>query len=127
MSNNRKGCIFCSGFGLSKEHIFSRWTYALVPAAPNSTHSRGHAVSSRTNRHLFDKVDVEDYQGNLNTIRFRVVCKTCNNGWMSRLDNAVKPILTPLILRTRAVRRPCPAPHHRVGIHEGHGRGTLTA
>ena len=93
-----KGLHFCSGFGLSKEHIFSRWTYALVPAAPNSTHSRGRAVSSRTNRHLFDKVDVEDYQGNLNTIRFRVVCKTCNNGWMSRLDNAVKPILTPLIL-----------------------------
>jgi hypothetical protein len=28
---------------------------------------------------------------------FRVVCGTCNNGWMSRLETAASPLLTPLI------------------------------
>lgn len=34
------------------------------------------------------------HQANL---RIRCVCKTCNNGWMSRLENHVKPIVLGLI------------------------------
>jgi hypothetical protein len=98
MSKNRKRCIFCTGFGLSKEHIWSRWTYALVPNKPSDTHARGHFVSSPGDPRSYEKRDIKNYQGNVNTIRLRVVCKTCNNGWMSRLDKAVKPILSPLIL-----------------------------
>ncbi|MER3424998.1 MAG: hypothetical protein C4293_18980 [Nitrospiraceae bacterium] len=26
------------------------------------------------------------------------VCATCNNGWMSRLEDDLKPILTPMII-----------------------------
>ena len=98
MAKNRKRCIFCTGFGLSKEHIWSKWTYALVPNKPTDTHDRGHFVTSGSDPRTFEKRDVKSYQGNVNTIRLRVVCKTCNNGWMSRLDKAVKPILSPLIL-----------------------------
>jgi hypothetical protein len=36
-------------------------------------------------------------QGALHTIKLRVVCQACNNGWMSQLEEEVKPILTPLI------------------------------
>ena len=98
MSNNRKRCIFCGGFGLSKEHVWSKWTYALVPNKPTDTHRRGHYVSSRANPRIIERREIKAYQGNVNTIRLRVVCKGCNNGWMSRLDSAVKPILSPLIL-----------------------------
>ena len=35
--------------------------------------------------------------GSVKTKRIRVVCATCNNGWMSRLETAVKPIILPLI------------------------------
>ena len=33
-----------------------------------------------------------------NTERVRGICADCNNGWMSRLESAAKPILTPMIL-----------------------------
>ena len=35
--------------------------------------------------------------GHLSTMKFRVVCKTCNNGWMNELEIAAKPILTKLM------------------------------
>jgi hypothetical protein len=98
MSKNRKSCIFCGGFGLSKEHLFSKWTYALVPNAPTDSHARGHFSTSRDSPRVIAKREVRSYQGNVNTIRLRVVCKACNNGWMSRQDNEIKPILSPLIL-----------------------------
>jgi hypothetical protein len=34
-------------------------------------------------------------QGHLITKRIRVVCTTCNNGWMSQLEDRVKPLLLP--------------------------------
>jgi hypothetical protein len=38
-------------------------------------------------------------QGSVNTLQIRVVCKKyCNNGWMSALEEDVKPILIPLML-----------------------------
>jgi hypothetical protein len=39
----------------------------------------------------------ENTQGALHTIRFRVVCSTCNSGWMSGLEKAAQPYLTPLV------------------------------
>jgi hypothetical protein len=35
-------------------------------------------------------------QGSTFTKKIRVVCQSCNNGWMSRLENATKPILLKL-------------------------------
>jgi len=35
--------------------------------------------------------------GSVNTITLKVVCQTCNSGWMSLQETAVRPILTPLI------------------------------
>jgi hypothetical protein len=34
-----------------------------------------------------------EQQGNVITKKFRVVCQSCNNGWMSRLETAVKPTI----------------------------------
>lgn len=36
-------------------------------------------------------------QGHLFTTKFRVVCKDCNNGWMSRLEESVKPMFIRMI------------------------------
>ena len=32
-------------------------------------------------------------QGHLVTTKFRIVCRTCNSGWMSELENEAKPLL----------------------------------
>lgn len=44
-----------------------------------------------------------DFQGHVVNKRIRVVCKACNNGWMSRLEEDAKPILTPLILGSSGI------------------------
>jgi hypothetical protein len=36
-------------------------------------------------------------QGAANTLKIKVVCTDCNNGWMSALETAVKPVLIPLM------------------------------
>jgi hypothetical protein len=33
----------------------------------------------------------------------RVVCQSCNNGWMSKLEEAAQPVLTPAIQRSRCL------------------------
>jgi hypothetical protein len=35
--------------------------------------------------------------GDPHVTKLRVVCKTCNNGWMSRLQEEAKPILVPML------------------------------
>jgi len=45
-------------------------------------------------------------QGGAITKKLRVVCETCNNEWMSELEDQVKPILTPLILGQEIVLNP---------------------
>ena len=42
---------------------------------------------------------IRNTPGNAWTKKIRVVCGTCNNGWMSRLETAAAPLLTPLIYR----------------------------
>ena len=87
--------MFCGGGNLSKEHIWPEWASPLLPSFPVNQHvehtitseDKGRVTSSRT----------REKTGNAWTKKIRVVCETCNNGWMSRLEVAAKPILTSLI------------------------------
>lgn len=95
-------CIFCERGGLSKEHVWSEWTYELVPRLPKGAHVR--RVSHSTPHSHFKKVEsAKRYEGSVNTVKLRVVCKHCNTGWMSRLDEKAKCILPPFILGTHGV------------------------
>jgi hypothetical protein len=104
---NLKGpgrCIFCGAGGLSKEHIWSEWTYELVPPIPGGEHVKTVYQSAKHNPKITGVESSKQRQGSTNTIKLYAVCKTeCNNGWMSRLDEAAKPLLTPLILGQPAV------------------------
>ncbi len=99
---NLKGpgkCIFCGGPGLTKEHIWPQWSYKYVPKSTNTNHLRGVTVSSPSTLQLNNGSKVKRHNGAVNTIQIRVVCKSrCNNGWMSTLEESVKPILVPLML-----------------------------
>lgn len=96
-------CIFCEkitgpklGDRLSGEHLFSEWMNKakLLPKSPEYVefkqvlHNRSRDVKSK-----YEKTR----QGSVDTKKFKVVCETCNNEWMSRLETAIQPYLTPLI------------------------------
>jgi len=83
-------CIFCDGFGMSKEHLFADWLRQLFPRSSNDTHTVGEAQHNTP-------YQLTREQGHSGSKKARVVCEKCNNGWISELDNAAKAVAIPLI------------------------------
>ena len=79
-------CAFCFATqGLTKEHIISDWVNGLFPGRSEVNYQDG---KGRAEKWHADKIDW----------KARVVCRDCNNGWMSDLESTLaKPSLTPLI------------------------------
>lgn len=99
MSASRKSagkCAFCEGGGLSKEHLWPAWAKPFLPER---------AIAERVEQQLTfsEKVKLvspshtKTRNGHPWTRKFRVVCRTCNNGWMSILEDQTKPVLSPII------------------------------
>jgi hypothetical protein len=93
--NQARRCLFCEADSpLSREHVWPRWIATLLP--------EGHRFSSRgtVGRYdgqprakfgeVFESVDSCSWTA-------RVVCDSCNSGWMSTLESAAQPILGPLL------------------------------
>lgn len=105
-----KNCIFCGAKPLSEEHIWSKWTYDLLPKRKGTTHERGIILTSRGSPKIRGIKTLKKYQGDVSGIKVKAVCRSkdrgtnskgevgCNNGWMSDQEERVKPILSPLIV-----------------------------
>ena len=79
--------MFCGRTPLTLEHVWPQWVAAALPGeGPLRVERRalGEAPVS------WERVSLE--------ITVRRVCVGCNNGWMSELETAAKPILEPLVL-----------------------------
>lgn len=85
-------CIFCTSQDeLTREDAWPEWTR---PFTVDRTGTGREWRSSREGTRQTRK----NLRGRAPRIRSRSVCKACNSGWMSRLEQATKPILEPLIL-----------------------------
>jgi hypothetical protein len=87
------GCLFCGDVEgrRTREHVFPQWLlrdFALAEEAIAPLHmtSDFKLISRRLHR-LVDLVEGR-------------ICERCNNGWMSDLEVAVRPILGPLLAGT---------------------------
>ncbi len=92
MARPQRFCIFCGGSRLSREHIWPDWLRNYVPRDMTS-HTQGHAVIGK----LGTTTKAKTLSGDPRSRRLRVVCESCNNGWMSQLQERIKPILVPLL------------------------------
>jgi hypothetical protein len=118
MGKKPKVCIFCGATPLSKEHVWSEWTYQILPKVKGGTHVRGVIQTGKASPKIKGIRTLKTYQGQVNVIQIRAVCRSktkgtnslgktgCNNGWMNHQDDGIKPILTPLILGQPAVLGP---------------------
>lgn len=88
-------CIFCEARGLSKEHILPDWLKELLSKTPNIRHTFGVVGASIVTG--IPKLERHSRQGHSGTVKVRVVCQACNNGWLSVLEGHAKPILISLI------------------------------
>ncbi len=85
--------IFCDDpTKLTKEHLWSKWTRQLV---------RHDALKHEHANQVFNvgAVDrtVKTIGGDVRNRGIRAVCKRCNSGWMSSVEEWAKPALIPLI------------------------------
>lgn len=84
-------CVFCRQPGrLTNEDAFPRWLIAHV-------FTRGREVSQRWG----DRRGMTGFTSKKQNVTVRRVCATCNNGWMSALEGAARPLLLPWIDGTR--------------------------
>lgn len=95
-----EGCIFCGNTPLTGEHIFANWMRQyLDPSATRTNHSvfKYRAHSDGTNELVEVGPGVADRAGDHRSRKLHIVCGPCNNGWMSRMQEEVKPILVPML------------------------------
>src|SRR5689334_2998942 len=85
-SSPGRGCIFCGGRPLSKEHVWPQWI-RKVQGDRGMAHYRREIAGDMT---AWRDVDYN--------LQVKAVCKPCNHGWMSDLETAVQPILSSLIV-----------------------------
>jgi hypothetical protein len=91
-------CIFCERTELSREHVWPTWMHDLVRREGFDRHVRKWLSTSPSSPHIYGERESIERSGKVITVRLKVVCKYhCNSGWMSRLEQRVIPILTPLI------------------------------
>lgn len=90
-------CIFCGSSNLSKEHFWSEWMHPYFPKEPGVKLSSYHAnIHGKTRVPLAPPTHMVRDGGAL-TKKLRVVCKKCNETWMSQVETKAKPILVPLL------------------------------
>jgi hypothetical protein len=87
MTLSARTCVFCGGTPLTLEHVWPRWVAAILSdGGPVEVEKRGLGDEPAS----WQQVSLE--------VTVRWVCAPCNNGWLSELEEAAKPILEPLIL-----------------------------
>jgi len=86
-------CIFCPRTDMSREHVWADWLRNYIPKnMPSYSSLSAVAYPKHTE---FKKQRIS---GDIRSRKLRVVCERhCNNGWMSKLQEKVKPYLIPLI------------------------------
>lgn len=94
-AHGRRKCIFCEQFGNSKEHLFADWLRELFPRDENTKHTLGTIRPSLLFR--LPRIEAIIKQGHTGSRKIKSVCVKCNTGWLSDLEEKVKPILTHLI------------------------------
>jgi hypothetical protein len=85
------GCIFCGSSPTSKEHIISRWAFDVVSKDPRGLPPLGQ--HTRYNEHGIQQV----WESARAEFIAKCVCKGCNGGWMSGIEDAARPILSRMI------------------------------
>lgn len=95
-----KSCLFCGAGGagvLSKEHVIPQWLLKHLELPADDKLFQGVASSADGTLSQTPRI-----HSSFNFVQGHV-CEECNNGWMSQLEAAAKPILVPLIDGERTI------------------------
>jgi hypothetical protein len=95
-SRRRGSCAFCGAFGqLTREDFTPQWLGRFIAEQwPPQGPLELVALSGGGDRPYSQDTHIV---GNASAIKPAVVCQPCNNEWMKRLEDAVIPILKPMM------------------------------
>jgi hypothetical protein len=85
-------CIFCNASGVTIEHVWPKWLRAYVPAT-----AKQHAALSGLIHRQHSERAIRRWAGDPQSRGIKAVCRGCNGGWMSQLEERAKPVLLPLL------------------------------
>ena len=100
-AKGRRQCIFCEGYGVTKEHLFAEWMKMLFPRDGSTTHTAAHITWPDKIISRVPKDIRMQRQGHIGSKRARVVCGKCNNGWLSQLETWAKKAIPPMAIGRR--------------------------
>jgi hypothetical protein len=88
VNTRKRSCVFCGFQGkLDKEHVIADWIGDELPEVGKGTHRRTGAFG----------VPEAEWRNDAHTSRVGTVCPDCNQGWMSEIENGVRPWLSPVL------------------------------
>jgi hypothetical protein len=93
MARASKYCIFCGRHPTTREHIWADWLAQYVP----KTMQKHSSATSTINADRSVSKNSKVWGGDPRSRRLQIVCRPCNNHWMSDLQKAAKPILISMI------------------------------
>jgi hypothetical protein len=87
----KKACFFChqKNNKASKEHVYPKWIYELTRKAIPDVVFESQLAGRPPHR---------------GPLLLNKVCEVCNNTWMSQIETAARPILSPAILDFHPLR-----------------------
>jgi hypothetical protein len=94
-SASRRSCVFCGAGGkLTAEHVWPAWIDDYIPTIPGGMvgYKHKHGTSDGRFEALFECKRLNH--------RAKVVCLSCNNGWMNDLENRARRVLKEMISGT---------------------------
>lgn len=96
MAKPTEFCIFCgvtlTRKNVSREHVIAAWLGQFIA----KDKANYHYLKATTHRDRSD-VDFRIRGGDPQSRTVRCVCRSCNSGWMSELQNRVKPTVSRLV------------------------------
>lgn len=92
----RLPCIFCERPATTGEHFWPKWMRPLL-RGHSFTHSIETSLDAAQRGSPFAENSRRTRQGSPEHTKFKVVCSTCNNGWMNNLERANRSLLTPMV------------------------------
>lgn len=92
---NKRVCIFCGSENLSREHIYSKWIFNLLQTKETVFKPSFHIIKRSNANEYSDEFSNSISDGReirYDDFTLKQVCITCNNGWMSEIEEKVKQL-----------------------------------
>lgn len=96
-SKSKRECIFCGNKSLTNEHIYPKWLFQIVKLDTQTFKPTNFdiviASTASSDTLLVNNQYSDGREIRYDDFKTKYVCGTCNNEWMSKLENLVKPII----------------------------------